>query len=59
MGKIKIKIKAYGLEHALTINDEVQASELIDKISDLIRAIGYHEESIADSFEEQSKKLRE
>jgi len=26
MGKIKIKIKAYGLEHALTINDEVQAS---------------------------------
>jgi len=59
MGKIKIKIKAYGLEHALTINDEVQASELIEKISDLIRALGYHEESIADAFEEQIKKLRE
>jgi hypothetical protein len=59
MGKIKIKIKAYGLEHALTINDEVQASELVDKISDLIRALGYQEESIADAFEEQIKKLRE
>ena len=59
MGKIKIKIKAYVLEHALTINDEVQASELIEKISNLIRALGYHEESIADAFEEQSKKLRE